>query len=147
MAIGCKDCFAPREGADKHEQARLGQMEVGEQAADEAEVEAWRDEDLCLAGVRFKWTADCLLCTVFQRANDGGADGDDAACTARSVVDGVCCGLGECIAFAMQVNLTCRVISALSTPRSRIRSRISGVKCRPAVGAATEPRSREKTVW
>jgi hypothetical protein len=27
------------------------------------------------------------------------------------------------------------------------RSSICGVKCRPAVGAATEPRSREKTVW
>ena len=26
-------------------------------------------------------------------------------------------------------------------------SRISPVKCRPAVGAATEPRSRANTVW
>jgi len=28
MAIGGKDCFAPREGADQHEQARLGQVEI-----------------------------------------------------------------------------------------------------------------------
>ena len=31
------------------------------------------------------------------------------------------------------------MISAVSMPRFRISARISGVKCNPAVGAATEP--------
>jgi len=36
------------------------------------------------------------------------------------------------------------VISAIPIPRCRAIRRISGVKCRPTVGAATDPRSRRK---
>ena len=36
--------------------------------------------------------------------------------------------------------------SAISTPRAAMDSSICGVKCNPAVGAATDPRSRAKTV-
>ena len=49
------------EGADQHEQAGLGQMEVGEQGADEAEVEAGRDEDVGDAGVGLEWPPSCVL--------------------------------------------------------------------------------------
>lgn len=42
---------------------------------------------------------------------------------------------------------TCRRISAISTPFSRIFFKSSGVKCNPAVGAAAEPRTLAYTVW
>ena len=42
---------------------------------------------------------------------------------------------------------TCSVSSWTSTPRRSRRRRTAGVKCRPAVGAATEPDERAYTVW
>ena len=42
---------------------------------------------------------------------------------------------------------TCSTTSTRLTPREATASSSSGVKCSPAVGAATEPRSRAYTVW
>lgn len=39
MSVRGEDRLAPGKGADEHEQAGLGQVEVGEKAADEAEFE------------------------------------------------------------------------------------------------------------
>ena len=40
MAIGGKNMLASGKGADQHEEAGLGQVKVGEQGIDEAELEA-----------------------------------------------------------------------------------------------------------
>lgn len=79
VVVGGEDRLASGEGTHQHEQAGLGQMEVGEQGGDEAEVEAGRDEDLRFAGVGFERAAGGLKRAVFESADDGGADGDDAA--------------------------------------------------------------------
>ena len=51
VAIGGEHLFAAGEGADEHEQARLGQVEICEQSGDETELEAGRDEDFGFTGV------------------------------------------------------------------------------------------------
>jgi len=53
-----EDRLAAGEGADQHQQAGLGQMEVGEQGVDEAELEAGGDEDFRFAGVGLERAAD-----------------------------------------------------------------------------------------
>ena len=57
VAIGGEDWFVSREGRDEHEQAGLGQVEVGEQGVDEAELEAGGDEDFRFAGMGLERTA------------------------------------------------------------------------------------------
>ena len=89
VAIGGEDWFVSREGRDEHEQAGLGQVEVGEQGVDEAELEAGGDEDFRFAGMGLERTAGGLKRAVFQRADDRSADGDDAAAFGGSAVDGV----------------------------------------------------------
>jgi hypothetical protein len=85
MAVGGEHLFAAGEGADQHQQARFGQVEVGEQRADQAKLEAGRDEDLrspeCGSSSP---PAGSLKCAVLKRAHHGGADGDDAAAFATA---------------------------------------------------------------
>ncbi len=83
---------------------RLWQVEVGEQGVDEAELEAGGDEDLRFAGVLLQRAALCLLCTVFQSADDCGADGDDAPSFGGGAIDGVGGCDGERVALAMQAD-------------------------------------------
>ncbi len=97
----------------------------------------------------------------FESAHYGRADGDDAAGTASGGVYGGG-GLGrDGVALAVQMHF----VDALHAQRREgaeadvesdtgdfdaacsIEASICGVKCSPAVGAATEPRSRAKTVW
>ena len=47
-----------------------------------------------------------------------------------------------CYAWVEKIGRTCRVTNACGRPRSN-----SGVKCNPAVGAATAPGTSAKTVW
>ena len=93
MTIGGEDRLASGEGRNQHEQAGLGQMEVGEQGVDEAEVEAGRDEDLRFTGVGPKWSlarvASGLERAMFESADDRGADGDDAASSGGGAIDGI----------------------------------------------------------
>ncbi len=65
-----------------------GQVEVGEQRADQAEIEAGRDEDVGCGGVRFDWTTAGRKRGGFERADHRGADGDDAAVFCDSAIDG-----------------------------------------------------------
>ena len=118
-------------------------MEVGEQRAHQAELEAGGDEDLRLAGVRLKRAAGGCERAVLQRAHHRGSDGHNAAALACGAVNGLrCCG-GQRVALAVQTNLvqrstrsgakvprpTCSVTRAISTPRAASASRICGVKC------------------
>ena len=99
---------------------------------------------------------------VLEGADDRGADGDDAAGFCDGAIDSVGGrGVGERVALAMQADFVelfhaqrregaeaymqreARNLNALGSQSVST----CGVKCRPAVGAATEPRSREKTVW
>ena len=104
MAISGQDRLASGEGRDQHEQAGLGQMEVGEQGVYKTKLKAGGDEDLCFAGVLLQRAAHRLLCTMLQSANDRGADGDDAAAFGSSAVDSVGGSGGERVTLAMQAD-------------------------------------------
>ena len=131
----------------------MGQVEVGEEAADDAEFVAGGDEDAGLAGVGFEWLAGCDLSAVFEGAGGGGSGGDDAAAFGEGGVDGGGGGGGEGVVLGVEVDVG-EVFGAdglegaeayvegdgldLDAVGRRSR-RISGVKWRPAVGAAAEP--------
>ena len=89
MAVSGQNALASGKGAHQHEQAGLGQVEVSEQGADQAEVEAGRDEDFRLAGVGLQRAALGLKRAVLESADNGGADGDDAAVFGSGAIDGV----------------------------------------------------------
>jgi hypothetical protein len=77
-------------------------VEVGEEAADDAETIAGADEDAGLAGVRveadsgvgFKGVGGGVVGAVLEGAG-GGARGDDAALLAEGSVDGFGGGGGQ----------------------------------------------------
>ena len=105
MTVGGEDRLAAGKGADEHEQARLRQMEVGEQGGDETELEAGGDENLRFARMGFERIAGGLKRAMLQRADNRGADGDDAAALADGAVDGFGARCGERVALAVQMNL------------------------------------------
>ena len=62
----------------------------------------------------------------------------------------VCIGCSAALSLLTGRNVpapTCSVTSPNSNPVARICSIITSVKCRPAVGAATDPSNLEYTVW
>ncbi len=79
MFVGGKNMFPAGEGADQHEQARLREMEVGDESADEAEFEAGRDKDVGGARVGLNRSITGRVCGGFEGADYGGADGDYAS--------------------------------------------------------------------
>src|ERR1035438_4111568 len=96
--------LAAGESAHQHQKTRLGQVEVGEQPADQAELKARRDEDLSLAGVRLERGAEGLKGTVFESADYRGARGNNAAAFCCGAIDGFGGCSRERIALAMEVN-------------------------------------------
>jgi len=58
-------------------------MKVGEERADDAEVEAGRDEDIGGAGMRLDWVVPGGERGGFEGADNGSADCDDAAVLGR----------------------------------------------------------------
>jgi hypothetical protein len=109
VAVGGEDGFAAGffvgEGADQHEEGGLGQVEVGEQAADDAEVVAGGDEDAGLAGVGFEGLARCDLSAVLKRAGSGGSGGYDAATFGECGVDGLGGGGGQGVVLGVEVDV------------------------------------------
>ena len=79
--------LAAGEGADQHEETGLGQMEVGEEGADEAEVEAGRDEYFRLAGMGLQFASSGLKGTVLQSSYNRGAYGNDPTAFAHGSID------------------------------------------------------------
>ena len=104
VAIGGENRLAPGEGADQHQQARLGQVEVGEQGVDEAELETGGDEDFRFAGVRLERMTGGLERAVFEGTDDGGTDSDDAAAFGFGAVNGFGGGGSERVALAVQAD-------------------------------------------
>src|SRR5262249_55540812 len=58
LGIGAKDAFAPKEGADEHEQGRARQMEVREEGVDSAKAMAGSEEKV---GVAAPWCDGAVL--------------------------------------------------------------------------------------
>ena len=136
-------------------------MEVGEHDVDGAE--AWPGR-MKIAVVPGAGRDDAVARGGgFERAHDGGADGDDGAPGGAGLGDGARGGVGDLVALGVErlaspssspspsgANVpgpTCSVIVARRMPRASRAARSSGVKCRPAVGAATAPGLRANTVW
>jgi hypothetical protein len=152
-----------REGGDQHQEGGFGEVEVREQAANDAEPVPGREEDGGRAGVGFEVEETVsalrrdvgLLGDVFQGAGGGGSNRNDAPARwpARrlSASSG---GRGQRVALGVQADLfhpgdpdrlkgsqpdvqreSCDLHAALASGRPGS----AGVKCSPAVGAAAEP--------
>ena len=98
----------------------------------------------------------------FKRPRRGRSDGDDATASVERRVDGLRGRVGDLELFGLHAVLldhdrpvsaeTCHSRRAASPRLARRRARpatpaVRGVKCRPAVGAAIDPRARANTVW
>ena len=88
MAVGGENLLAPGEGADQHQQARLRQMKVGEQRADQRNSKPGEIK----ISVAPEWGLMGRLSARerggFKRAHDCGADGHDAAAFRDGAIDG-----------------------------------------------------------
>src|SRR3974390_3408102 len=87
MLIRGERWFAAGEGGDQHDERGLGQVEVGEQGADDAEVESGIDEDVGRAGLGGDAAVGRLTGGVFEGADSGCADSDDAAAGVAGELD------------------------------------------------------------
>jgi len=78
-------------------------VKVGEQSADQAELESWGDKDFCCAGVRRERTVGSLKRAVLQRSNDCCADRNDAPAFAYGAIDSSRGSLRQRVAFAVKM--------------------------------------------
>ncbi len=78
MIIGAKDILFSAEGADQHEQSGLRKVEVGEKGVHNLEMISGIDEKIGMAGSGAH-SASALPGGVFESADGGGPDRDDAA--------------------------------------------------------------------
>ena len=79
-------------------------MEVGEERADDAEVEAGRDEDVGCRGVRFDRAVSGGPSSSFEGADDCGADGDDPPTLRCGAMNCVCSPGRNGIALAVEMD-------------------------------------------
>ena len=101
MVVGMEDVFASAEGADQHEQGGLREVEIGEHGAHCLEFEAGVDEEVGSGGTREN--GSCAEANrMFEGADGGGTDGDDAARGEESLIDRGGCGGGNGIRFGMK---------------------------------------------
>ena len=141
-----------RKGRDQHEQRRARQMEIGHQHIDGAEAIARRDEDIGLAGERRDLPsrlprfpeAAATSCRRQRSARRSARAALSASAVVRRYRPHSACILCPAVSSALTGRNvpapTCRVtdpwrIVALAQRRHQI----AGVKCSPAVGAATAP--------
>ena len=75
---------AAGERGNQHEQRALRQVEVGQQRIDAADAVAGQDEDRGFPGEGLQFA---VAHGRFERAHDGGADGDDAAAARPGLAD------------------------------------------------------------
>ena len=146
-------------GADQHEQRRTRQMEVGQQQIDRAEPVARHDEQRGVAGKRAD--ASVVRRRGLQQAEAGGAHRHHAPARRARGIDrggGVrgdlaafacmrCCAISSERTGRKVPAPTCSVMVTRCTPRRSSASSSAGVKCSPAVGAATAPSWAAKMVW
>lgn len=95
MPVQPHDVLVARKGADEHHERGLGQMEVGDQQVGHLELEARGNEDFRVA------TGLPRLCPGLQRADGGGADGDDAATPGLGLGDSLLRGGGHLVPLAV----------------------------------------------
>ncbi len=136
----------------------FGQMKVGEQGIRNLEFEAGQNEYL---GFAFAGSQRPVVRGGFERAQAGSADRDHAparGARASNRIDGfrrdeialaVHAVFVE-IVHAHRLEGSCADVQcgnqAHCAPRSATLARVAASKCRPAVGAATEPGVRANTV-
>ena len=72
MAVHRADVFHARKRTDEHQKRGFGQVEIGNQAVDDAEAVARRDKNIGVALSRFQTT--CLARGGFEGAHGSGAD-------------------------------------------------------------------------
>lgn len=49
LVVGFEDEFAASEGADEHDEGAFGEVEIGEEGADDVEGAGWVEEDACFS--------------------------------------------------------------------------------------------------
>jgi hypothetical protein len=89
-------------------------MEVGEQGADDAKLEAGKDEDVSCCGVRFDGAFSSGQRGGFEGADNCCADGDDAAVLRDSAID----GFGGCGADGIALAVEMDLVNELDAERS-----------------------------
>ena len=124
--IGVHRFFIAQQRRYQHNQGAFRQVEIGHQSIQYFKLIARIDENIrvtiCCNQFSIVFRGNC-----FQRPAGGRSNGNyPSPLTGRNVP-----------------NPTCSVTNAVSTPFSRNACSISLVKCKPAVGAAAEPNSRE----
>ena len=72
MTVHRADVFHARKRADEHQERGFGQVEVGNQAVDDAKAVAGCNENIGIALSRFQTT--CLARSRFEGAHGSGAD-------------------------------------------------------------------------
>src|SRR5689334_1071064 len=100
-AVRREDMVAAGEGGDEHDQRRLGQMEVGHQSVDDAEVEAGIDEEIRRSGAGDDGAVVGAR-DRFERARRGRADRDDATALAPGAFDRGGGRRGDLVAFRLE---------------------------------------------
>ena len=137
---------------DQHEQSRARQVEIGHHHVDGAKAIAGGDEQ---RGLSREWIKDSILgARAFEQPQRGGADRDDTAPGAAYPVERLCRFRAHAAVLGIKVVVRC--VSGLyrkerARPHAQ-RQLVQGdaallqaseqthsVKCKPAVGAATDP--------
>lgn len=93
-----------RKGRDKHDEGRLGKVEVGDEAVDGLILEARIDEELGVSGAFLELSK--ALVDGFQSPCGGRTDGDDASMFLLGLVESVAGLFGHHIEFRMHVMLS-----------------------------------------
>src|SRR5712692_2334694 len=78
--------LATRKGGDQHEQRRPWQMKVGQQSADDPEIEPWKNEEVGLPRAR-RDASTVRARHGLERPRRRRPDGDDAAARIERPVD------------------------------------------------------------
>lgn len=86
MTISAEDAVFPCEGTNQHEQSRFGQMKVGKQGVDDLKFVSGIDEEIGLAGTGSNFSST-LQRGIFEGADRGSTDGDNAARLVASTLD------------------------------------------------------------
>lgn len=104
VTVDGEDFVCPAQGADEHQEGRLRQVEVGEKGVDDFEVVSGIDKQVRFSGTGHD-IAGMLAGSEFQRADRGGADGDDASRLATRLPDFLGGGFGDGVGLGVKTML------------------------------------------
>jgi len=130
--VGVQDVFLAAKRADQHEQRGLWQMEIREHRLDDLEFEPWINEEVRRGGAG----ADGSCAgphRVFESPNGSGADGDNPARLAKSLVDGGSGGGGDGIRLRVEfVILDALDVDGLKCSQADVQGNLGGLDPAPA---------------